>query len=794
MDLKTLIKANIRYKKGSFKSIILLMLIISLSVTTIVSLKKNVNESLANAYDRQDVGNVTLNIRREFLTEERVAEVRNHPTVKKVEVLPSLVPELYRYSGGQSCHFNIRVMAMMDKVDRLWNEEKTGYESEVPALSKGEIYIPRGMAEQDGVKVGDTVTFDFKGASYDFVIRGLVEEPVCGSVYMNMKIPFVSKEDFDRMTSDRDTALASDPGLAADFGRIVYITKADDCDLTDDRFAATLAKETEMGSYANGILTRTESLYYQGMEPDLILNIFLVFVIILSVIVFVVMSNSISSSIEMNYTDLGILKAEGYDSRRLKLCFLGQYMLAEVIGTVLGVFLAIPVIIYLPRVFESTLGSKIFGGVNIPVAILILLGILALSVAFILLVSGKIGRISPIRAVSGGRSEIYFDSRIRIPITGKGLSASLAFRQFLLGKRRYIASIAIASILVFFLMTMTGMTDAVSSDNAQSAMGATNSNVDIYLDFEDYSPENTAYVKSRIGEIENVIREYTDVSERYFMGMKSLMLDGQNLSCRFAEDEEVFTVTEGRAPLYDNEIVVGQVYAEDMGYQIGDKLPVSYRGRTKDFIICGYAVAMIDAGRFFGMNGDGARTMIDEYIPNYVGYRLADSSKKEEIAERLKAILSKEDSVETYDPEVDDGSMLTKTAMAIKVVIYVISAVFALVVVSMMCSKAFVREKIDIGIYKSLGFTSGNLRLQFAVRFLIVAFFGILIGTTMSLTLSEKLLSLMLRKMGIAKFVIDYRFMTVLLPIVAVALSYFFFAWLVAGKTKKVEVRNLITE
>jgi hypothetical protein len=42
--------------------------------------------------------------------------------------------------------------------------------------------------------------------------------------------------------------------------------------------------------------------------------------------------------------------------------------------------------------------------------------------------------------------------------------------------------------------------------------------------------------------------------------------------------------------------------------------------------------------------------------------------------------------------------------------------------------------------------------------------------------------------------VIDYRFLTVFLPIVAVALSYFFFAWLVAGKTKKVEVRNLITE
>ena len=73
----------------------------------------------------------------------------------------------------------------------------------------------------------------------------------------------------------------------------------------------------------------------------------------------------------------------------------------------------------------------------------------------------------------------------------------------------------------------------------------------------------------------------------------------------------------------------------------------------------------------------------------------------------------------------------------------------------MICSRTFVREKIDIGIYKALGFTSRNLRLQFAVRFLIVAFFGIIIGTMLSHTLSEKLLSYMLRSMGIVIFVIE---------------------------------------
>ena len=102
--------------------------------------------------------------------------------------------------------------------------------------------------------------------------------------------------------------------------------------------------------------------------------------------------------------------------------------------------------------------------------------------------------------------------------------------------------------------------------------------------------------------------------------------------------------------------------------------------------------------------------------------------------------------------------------------------------------------KTDIGIYKALGFSSGSLRLQFALRFLIVALTGIVIGTALSLSFSEKLLSYMLRSMGIASFVIDYRFATVFMPIAATALGFFVFAYITAARIKKVEIRTLITE
>ena len=794
MDIIKLIRSNIRHKKGSFKSIIILIMIIALSVSTIVSLKRNFPNSIASAYDRKYDANIILNIQKRYLTDEMLGNLRNNPLVGEVIVCDSLHPDKCTYSNGKTVSFGIRLVAINDTVDAVWNENATALISEVPELSKGEIYLPRVLKDYDDLKVGDTMTVYFEGASFEFTIKGFVEEPVYGSSFMGLKMPFICQEDFDEIAANRKQAIAENPDLAPDLNEIVYITKADNCDLADNKFAQEINKSSDIESYASGVLTRSDSLYYHGLLPDIIMNIFLSFVIILAVIVFVVMSNSISSSIEMNYTDLGILKAQGFDNRRLKLVFLGQYMLAEVIGTVVGFLLSVPVIIYLSRAFEAVVGIKIVGGIAIVPSMLILLGILISSALYIMLISEKVGTISPIRAVSGGRCEVFFDSRITLPVKGRALSPSLAFRQFTSGGKRYIASILIATLLVFFLMTMTGMTDAVSSESAQRAMGATTENITVFIQTDGWSSENTEYVRNQFEIIEKIITEYTGIEERYGFESTNMVLNGEMLSCIMSEDEEVFTVTKGRAPLYKNEIVVSQIYAEDMGYKIGDKVEVSYKGRKDDCVISGYITDIVNSGRFFGMTSDTASFFIDDFVVEYAGYKLSDPDKAEEIKEKIESEVTGEITINVYSGDSSGEKMITTMAYSIKAVIYIISTIFALVVVSIICSKAFVREKIDIGIYKAMGFTSRNLRLQFAVRFLIVAFFGIIFGTVLSLFLSEKILSYLLRGMGIVNFVIDYRFITVFLPIAAVALCYFLFAYIAAGKTKKVEVRNLITE
>ena len=70
-----------------------------------------------------------------------------------------------------------------------------------------------------------------------------------------------------------------------------------------------------------------------------------------------------------------------------------------------------------------------------------------------------------------------------------------------------------------------------------------------------------------------------------------------------------------------------------------------------------------------------------------------------------------------------DGDIMDLVDMFLVVIILVVvgvSGIFLLVSVSMISKITFLRERTDIGIFKSVGFTVGDLRRQFSLRFLLI--------------------------------------------------------------------------
>ena len=349
MEIFTLLKANIRHKKGSFVSIIILMLIICMSFTAIFSIKQNCANGINDAYRRVNSSDLTLLMSNRVITDELLRSVEQHPAVKDMVVKEAIF--VFDSKFGDVQDTNPWFLLRLTDEYSILNDRLTGYADETPALQKGELYLPQGIATKLGCGIGDTVKLNTIGGIEEFTVKGFVVEPTCGAMNMGLKQVFISDEDFARLQAD--AIGKSTEQKQADF-RIIELYKADES-INEGQFKRQLNKDTGVIDYCFFSLTKAQAYEYTVIFSDMILWGLLVFVAFLVCVVLIVMAHSISTSIEMEYTSLGVLKAQGFTEGRIKMVFAAQYLLAQVIGALLGMICAWPLIKILGGIFQPIL-------------------------------------------------------------------------------------------------------------------------------------------------------------------------------------------------------------------------------------------------------------------------------------------------------------------------------------------------------------------------------------------------------------------------------------------------------
>lgn len=780
MEILTLLKANIRRKKGSFVSVILLTLIIAMSVTTILSIRKSAFNGVYQVHEMCETPDIWVGFMARNLTDDMVDKVKNSSNVKSVNVVDSITA-LKVFMGENEYGSGMRFVK--ENNTRLLNERLNGIEEDVPKLQKGEIYVPLRILMNLDAEVGQKITFRTIAGDYEFTVKGILLDPMFGASTIGFKMVCLSDEDFSEIAAAVSAAETEDKhGLAKN----LEIYKADDCDLSNVQLRRQLNLEmglTDMGGFS---LTNDLTIHYSTMIPEIVCYILLVFIALLLAIVIIVTVHSISVEIETNYVTFGVLKAQGFDKSKIRALFMGQYLLAEIIGAVLGIVLSIPLIGVCSNIFVTLTAVPAVMSVPIGIISLILAGVLALSAFSIFFVTIKINKISPVRAISGAKNEIYFDSRLNAPISKNLLSPSLALRQFTSAKRRYAGSFVIVSILVFFMMTVSVLANTVNSKSALESMGTVVSEIDV-------SPKRKLSDSDR-EKIEKEIESFAEIEKAYYTNFAYFSFDGESIASNIHKNPSLMLMMKGRAPEYDNEIAATQILLEEFNLKIGDEVTVGWGRNKETYLITGSFQTTNDVGRCFLISADAAeRIGYDE--PLWGNYSLKNSGDKELNAKIVDSLNEKfGDMIEAEAP----GDVLDETLQtvidAMQIIIYVFSILFSLIVVHMVCSKAFIQERIDIGIFKATGFKTSGLRRQFAFRFLIVAIIGSAAGGLLSFLFSGEMLSLLLKSAGIVSVSTDFGFLTYAIPIAITCLSFLIFSYLASGRIKTVKIRELVTE
>lgn len=369
------------------------------------------------------------------------------------------------------------------------------------------------------------------------------------------------------------------------------------------------------------------------------------FIIILFVIVVVIICHSISSGIEMDYTNLGILKANGFTNKKIRMIYILQYVIAQFLGILLGIVVAYPLTVVLGQLYLPITGILISGGISILKIAGILFGMMAIVCLFVFVLTAKVGKISPVRAISGGAEQIYFDSRMRMQIHKKALSLTLAFRQFTSNKKHYLGTLIISGVLVFFMMSMGLLANCMSSERFMESFGQIPMDLEVYFD-KDYADSEMDHV---IEDVEKI----GSIKEYIAMGSDYVTLNGTSIWCGYYKNLSGIekSVSKGRAPKYDNEIVITEIVAEEYDLAIGDEVTISTKEGEDTYMVSGFYQSTMDTGMCIAMNSD-AYKKLGTKTTRYLKIKLKDSSRSEEVKKKLKERYSDKLEVNLMDEEV----------------------------------------------------------------------------------------------------------------------------------------------
>lgn len=776
----TLLKANLRHKNGSFISIIALMAIITFSFSGTVSNNDNLKKAFSDSMDNYEIGDLIVTLNYDD-AEEFCERAKENPHVKSAHVEERIAVNAGLNIEGKQYDSHLRI-AKYDSRLRVFNDDITGFEKDAEPAD-GEIYVSYTFSQMMKIKKGDEIKIQTAYGDEVFHAAGFFEDPLYGSMLISVEHMYVSENDYSRLMNEKLDDRNAPFRYLEKYG-MLHIRKNGDIKYSE------LSKELndEFG------LTDKAILYINRYElessvmafSDTGTKLLAVFVIILTAVIILIIHNNIQTTIKFEYTDLGILKSQGFSTWKIRQIFILQYLLALLTGAAAGLVLSFPLLKILGKMFIKLTDIMTYGNISIGKCSLMALVVSLVCVIFVMFSTLKVSKISPVKAINGGHGDIYFRSRVSTKIKKKPLTFYLALREMTSGIRAVAGIILITALLVFFMISISIMSDSLKTEYL---FGIDDNKKAVFSLFDNYDFSDTE-------EIISSVKEHSESAKVIvYSQYDNTFINDAVEPVMVTNDIDYFDkIINGRIPRYSNEIAISEFYEEDNGFRIGDTLSIHTNDATEEFVITGIFQQIFNGGSVIMNEEAGSRLC----IPAESGIIIInDGDEADEIVDMLNEKYSDVLRAQKYEPgqlEKGEIALIESLLDMVSAIVYSISVVFAFVVVTMMCRKAVMMERRNIGIFRAVGFSVEQQRLQFAVRFSVSAITGSSLGAAAAVFISKKMFRIIFRSIGITDFIRDFSVQLILIPALVISISFFVFAYLASNGVKKISVRELITE
>ena len=299
-----------------------------------------------------------------------------------------------------------------------------------------------------------------------------------------------------------------------------------------------------------------------------------------------------------------------------------------------------------------------------------------------------------------------------------------------------------------------------------------------------------------MNEIKDVATKYSAIDYMVVRCSSYVTMDGDTILCNVnMNPSDTLGVYKGRKPKYDNEFITTKNVCERYNLKIGDKVKLSSKSGESEFILVGMYQCAYDTGKNISLTYEGAKKIDNNVRLFYMNLQLKDKSKVQNVIDELNEISADRYKViDNRDVDIPELAEYRMISDIICIIILTFAVIFALVAIRLLTVKAFNQERLDLGIYKAVGFNSFNLRNTMSLRFMLASIVGIVLGIILSLLFSNSLLGLMLTNIGMNNMQTYNTFLDYFLVILIGGIVTYLGAFIASRRIKKISSRELVLE
>ncbi|MEJ3736854.1 ABC transporter permease [Bacillus tropicus] len=613
--------------------------------------------------------------------------------------------------------------------------------NEVVDVRKGEIGVPIYYMQKYNLRIGDKIWVDKNKNELEFTISAFVRDVQMNPSIVSSKRFVISNEDFER--------------IKRNFRKSEYLIEFQLTDVNKINEFQNLYESSNLPQKGPSI---TYSLFktLNSLTDGIIAAVLIIISALLMLIAMLCIRFTITTSMEEDYREIGVMKAIGITSKDIQKLYVTKYVVISAGGCICGYILSL----FVTKIFTSNItlymGAADKSILHNVVSLIITTLLFLVVILFCRIILRKFRGITAIDALQSRNKLGIRKRRNSFSLNrskSKNINIFISIQDVIKRFKLYRVLSIILIIAVFMIVVPVNFLYTIQSPKFVNYMGTGKSDIRIDL-------QQTENIEKRFKDVISYLQNDDEV-EKYATFVTSTFnmvnADGthENLHVEVGDFTQFpLDYMQGRAPKNEDEIALSYINANELKKNVGDKVVLFVEGKEKALTISGIYQDVTNGGKTAKASFSYNKENILWYVVN------VDLKLNVGLQEKVKEYKHNFSSAKITDTDDYLTQTLGETIKQLRLVTQVailIAILISVLITAMFFKMLLAKDSFQILIMKSIGFSSKDIRIQYVTRSIVIVLIGIVTGTVLAATFGEMLVSWLGSFMGAAhiKFVVN---------------------------------------